>query len=72
MKTRLCLKEISLHDPLKKQRVKTFASLKKTATIGQRFNKEVKITAQRNVYAQLLIVAEQHEIDFERSNMAEF
>ena len=66
VKTRLCLKEISLHDPLKKQRVKTFASLKKTATIGQRFNKEVKITAQRNVYAQLLIVAEKHEIDFEK------
>ena len=46
--------------------MKTFASLKKTATIGQRFNKEVKITAQRNIYAQLLIVAEQHEIDFEK------
>ena len=40
--------------------------LKKTETIKNKSNKDIKITAQRNVYAQLLMLAQENDIDLEK------
>ena len=66
IKERLYEKEISLHAPLKKKKLKTFAVLKKTITVKNKMNKEIKITAQRNIYAQLVMIAQANEIDIEK------
>lgn len=66
VKQRLCNKETHFHDPVKKNKFQTFASMKKTATVINKHNKEVKITAQRNVYAQLLMVAQHNNIDLQK------
>ena len=51
---RLKEKTTAFHAPIKKNKLNTFAVLKKTETIKS--NKEIKITAQRNVYAQHLMI----------------
>ena len=40
--------------------------LKKTETIKNKSNKEIKITAQRNDYAQLLMLAQENNINLEK------
>ena len=40
--------------------------LKKTEAIKNKSNKEIKITAQRNVYAQLLMLVQENDIDLEK------
>ena len=63
---RLKEKTTAFHAPIKKNKLNTFAVLKKTETIKNKSNKEIKITAQRNVYAQLLMLAQENDIDLEK------
>ena len=63
---RLNEKKKAFHAPIQKTKLKTFTVLKKTETIRTMSNKEIKITAQRNVYAQLLMLAQENDIDLQK------
>ena len=65
IKKRLDKKDTAIHAPIKKNKLKTFLVLKKSV-IKNKSIKEVKITAQRNVYAQLFMLAQGNDFDYEK------
>ena len=66
VKERLVEKSVSFHDPLKKLRLKTFASMavRKTLTTSQK--KTVMVKAERNLLGRLLIMSQRHDIDLQK------
>jgi len=63
VENRLHTKETSFHEPIKKKKVTTFTCLKKESVIKSKTSKEIKVTAQRNMFGQLLMVSQAHNID---------
>ena len=63
---RLIDKTVSFHAPVKKQNLKTFANQAKTSLVQGKARKNIEITAERNVFGQLVILALQHELSLER------
>lgn len=63
---RLVNKKISLHEPISKQKLKTFASLLKSAKVTATSKKTKQITAERNVFGQLVMLALDNDIDMQR------
>ena len=51
---------------MKKQNLKTFANQAKTSLVQGKARKNIEITAERNVFGQLVILALQHELSLER------
>ena len=68
IKNRFDKKKTPFNAQIKKNKLKTFSVLKKTETIKNKYNNEIKITAQRNVlvYAQLLVLAQENGIDLDK------
>ena len=56
----------SVHAPIKKLRLKTFANLAKTIKVTGQSKKTKQITSERNVFGQLVVLALKHEISMER------
>ena len=51
---------------MKKQNLKTFANQAKTSLVQGKARKNIEITAERNVFGQLVILVLQHELSLER------
>lgn len=66
VKDRLVDKTKSFHDPIKRQNLKTFASLAKTVKVSGTENKSKQIKAERNVFGQLILLALEHNISMEK------
>ncbi|GFS05580.1 hypothetical protein ElyMa_004685200 [Elysia marginata] len=62
---RLQSKFVSFHDPIKKKKMTTFSCLNKQKKKNKKSNefKRIKVTAQRNMFGQLLMVSQTHDID---------
>ena len=65
VENRLKEKTVEFHKPLERNKTKTFASLKKVATLKKDKNM-VKIKAQRNLFGQLLVLSQEHNIDLQK------
>ena len=63
---RLIDKTVSFHASVKKQNLKTFANQAKISLVQEKARKNIEITAERNVFGQLVILALQHELSLER------
>ena len=57
---------IPFHAPLKRNKLKTFTSLSKVVSVKSSGKKEIKIKTQRNLFGQLLILSQVHNIDLEK------
>ena len=66
MKERLQEKSKSFHAPLKRFPVKTFASTCKKKKVTSSENKTMQIAAQRDLFGNLLVVAQKHDISLEK------
>ncbi|GFR82523.1 hypothetical protein ElyMa_004100400 [Elysia marginata] len=60
---RLQSKVVSFHDPIKKNKMITFSCLNKQKNKESNEFKRIKVTAQMNMFGQLLIVSQTHYID---------
>ena len=65
VENRLKEKTVEFHKPLQKNKTKTFSSLKKVATL-KRDKNVIKIKAQRNLFGQLLVLSQEHNIDLQK------
>ncbi|KAK3728506.1 hypothetical protein QZH41_002367 [Actinostola sp. cb2023] len=63
---RLVEQEISFHSSIKRQNLKTFASLVKSTKVTGKSKKTKKITAERNVFGQLVMLALDYDLDMKR------
>ena len=63
--TRLVEKSVAFHDPVKRNKLKTFAAceVKKKVTSSQ--NKISQIRAERNIFGQLVLLSIEHDVDLE-------
>ena len=66
VKERLIKKEKSFHEPIKKQKLKTFASLAKSVQVTGTDKKTKNVVAQRNVFGQLILLALKYNISMEK------
>ena len=65
VKERLVESSKSFHDPIKKQKLKTFGNQAKTARVSGKSRKTIEITAERNVFGQLVVLASNHRLNME-------
>ena len=65
VKKRLVDKTMSFHDPIKRNKLKTFAASQVTKKVTSSQNKISQIRAERNVFGQLVLLAIQHDVDLE-------
>ena len=56
----------SFNDPIKKLNLKTFAHCSKTAKVTGLSKKSSQITAERNVFGQLVVLGLQHDLSMEK------
>ena len=66
IKTRLVDKSETFHQPLKRNSTKTFAHLQKTTKMKTSEKNVVRVTAQRNLFGQLLVLSEENNLDMEK------
>ena len=62
---RLVNKKTSFHSPVKKNNLKTFATQAKSSVVRGKSRKDIEITAERNVFGQLVILALEHQVSLE-------
>ena len=62
---RLVDKTVNFHDPIKRNKLKTFAASQVTKKVTNSQNKISQIRAERNVFGQLVLLAIQHDVDLE-------
>ena len=62
---RLVEKKTSFHSPVKKNNLKTFATHAKSSVVRGKSRKDIDITAERNVFGQLVILALEHQVSLE-------
>ena len=58
-------KSVKFHDSTKRMKIKTFASIQKCQKVKSTQNKQIEVRAERNVFAQLLVLALKNNIDLE-------
>ena len=64
---RLVSKETSFNAPIKKQKLKTFSKMAKKVKVSGTSKKSKQVTAERNMFAQLVHLAINHQISLERA-----
>jgi hypothetical protein len=64
---RLVEKTISFYAPLRKQKLKTFDDKKKRKKLTTSQKKVVEIKAERNLFGQLVMLSEQHDISLDKT-----
>lgn len=62
---RMITKEISFHDPIKRNNIKTFKVLQEKRTVSTTQNKLVEIRAERNLFGRILLLSQNHELNLE-------
>ena len=65
IKERFIDKTVKFHDPIKQMKYKTFASMEKCQKVKNSQNKLVEVRAERNIFAQLVILSLKNDIDLE-------
>ena len=55
----------SFHSPISRQKLKTFANQAKMANVTGKSSKTKQITAERNVFDQLFVLASNHQLNME-------
>ncbi|GFR95662.1 hypothetical protein ElyMa_000950000 [Elysia marginata] len=66
IQTRLIDKSVSFHAPISRNKKKTFAHLQSTVKVKTSKKNEVKITAQRNLFGQLLMLSQENDLDIQK------
>ena len=70
VQTKLVEKTVPFHSPLKKQKLKTLDKTVIHKKVTSTENKVVQIAAQRNVFGQMLVLSEEHNVSLKkRSHM---
>lgn len=59
-------KDVSFHDPIKKTKLQTFANMGKRTKINTSTKHVFELTAERNIFGQLVLLSESNNIDLER------
>ena len=65
IQTRLVDKSVPFHDPLKRLKLKTFASVGVVKKVKSSQNKMLQIKAERNIFGQLVVLSVEHNIDLQ-------
>ena len=65
IQTRLVDKIVPFHDPLKRLKLKTFASVGVVKKVKSTQNKMLQIKAERNIFGQLVVLSVEHNIDLQ-------
>ena len=63
IQNRLVNKMVSFHDPIKRMKLKTFASVGVVNKVKSTQNKVMQIKAERNIFGQLVLLSVEHNID---------
>lgn len=63
--SRLVNKTTDFHSPIKRNKLKTFATTEVTKTVRSTQNKITQIKAERNIFGQLVLLSVQHDIDLQ-------
>ena len=63
IKERLIDKTVKFHDPIKQMKYKTFVSMEKCQKVKSSQNKLVEVRAERNIFAQLVMLSLKNDID---------
>jgi len=67
VKDRLIDKTLEFHVPVKRMKLKTFESVGIVKKVQSTTNKLVQVKAERNIFAQLVLLAVRHNIDLQRT-----
>ena len=62
---RLVEEKTTFHSPVKKQNLKTFSTQAKSSMVCGKERRNIEITAERNVFGQLVILSLQHQVSLE-------
>ncbi|MES9950704.1 MAG: hypothetical protein ABW118_17235 [Candidatus Thiodiazotropha sp.] len=65
IQSRLVDKSVPFHDPLKRLKLKTFASVGVVKKVKSTQNKMLQIKAERNIFGQLVLLSVEHNIDLQ-------
>ena len=65
IKSRLVEKAVPFHDPLKRLKLKTFASVGVVKKVKSTQNKMMQIKAEHNIFGQLVLLSVEHNIDIQ-------
>ena len=66
IKERFLKKDKHFNDPIKRQKLKTFASIAKSTTIKCKDRKTKQIKAERNILGQIAVLSIEHNLDIEK------
>jgi hypothetical protein len=59
-------KNKKFHEPIKRQKLKTFKSIQEKITVTSAQNRLVEIRAERNIFARVLLLSQEREISLEK------
>ena len=65
IKLRLVERSVGFHEPIKRNKLKTFAASEVTKKLTSSQNKISQIRAERNVFGQLVLLSLEHDVDLE-------
>ena len=65
IQSRLVDKSVPFHDPLRRLKLKTFASVGVVKKVKSTQNKMLQIKAERNIFGQLVLLSVEHNIDLQ-------
>ena len=58
-------KSVKFHEPIQRMKIKTFASMQTSQKIKSTQSKLIEVRAERNVFAQLVLLSLKNNIDLE-------
>lgn len=65
LQNRLIDRTVEFHSPIKRNKLKTFVTAEVKKTVKSSKNKITQIKAERNIFAQLILLTVEHDIDLE-------
>ena len=65
METFIKERPVDIHEPIKRMKLKTFASTSLVKNVKSSDNKLVQIKAERNIFGQLVMLSVEHNIDLQ-------
>ena len=65
IKERMVEKSVPFHDPIKRQKLKTFATTSLVKKVKSSDNKLVQIKTERNIFGQLVLLSVENNIDLQ-------
>ena len=65
IKLRLVERSVGFHEPIKRNKLKTFAASEVTKKLTNSQNKISQIKAERNVFGQQVLLSLEHDVDLQ-------